>query len=687
MKTRRYVTFFSLLFLIALLIGLYFVPPVVSQKSGTERTTEYNSDGELVNVERIHDNDLLVEKKEFDIKTGKLRRRITYKYLKGFKQADTSTTNYQPDGKTPQNTTNVDHDKDGNTTSTVTTNYDETGKETGGSKRETDSKTGKARCYNWIPSKQVYEEVECPKKPWVSSLDTDNAKVETGGGLIKVNFNVEGGRVIVNLPDDMRAGDTISGTVVVEPKGNTPEERTSNLAGLRGYVIEIGGEEQRASRSDTSPGKPPATTSPSYPPIQTIIVLSPEPTEIDRVQDPTKEHVWYVLPDGNGFSGAFTFGIDNDKPYEWPDSLPHVKLKLEKAPPGAKPPVQAPQPGARSSSWPVIASATVPVLEMHVTTPLNNREFNLPTLGQQGRPVEVFGPFDGIFANTTLAFGPAGSTVQDFEKNTENVSGGFGLIKPLAESPRKLTFNSPPTFTGPVQLFVKEGGTTTAGKYRNLGVRLTAPKTTLKRNERIAVTIEVSGLQELQEHVPVQLDSKGVITMEGGNPQNFLIKPADVTPDGRYTTNRTITGVQTGGFTVTATVIVRPFDICLQDDNTFQTRLMWNSFTGDYIFLCQGSDCSRPGGNATGTPQSGGTTITPSNVVIPPLNFAGTGTPTMKGCIITLSHNAPDRRVFATLDVCTKTGDATVQPPAPAPKFTITDRNVSDNTCASPPPR
>ena len=79
MKTRRYVTFFSLLFLITLLIGLYFVPPVVSQKSGTERTTEYNSDGQLVSVERIHDNDLLVEKKEFDIKTGKLRRRITYK--------------------------------------------------------------------------------------------------------------------------------------------------------------------------------------------------------------------------------------------------------------------------------------------------------------------------------------------------------------------------------------------------------------------------------------------------------------------------------------------------------------------------------------------------------------------------------------------------------------------------------
>ena len=52
----------------------------------------------------------------------------------------------------------------------------------------------------------------------------------TRDGLRIVTFDTLQGRVIVNLPDDMRAGDTISGTVIAEPKGNTPEERAKNLA-------------------------------------------------------------------------------------------------------------------------------------------------------------------------------------------------------------------------------------------------------------------------------------------------------------------------------------------------------------------------------------------------------------------------------------------------------------------------
>ena len=163
MKTRRRISFLPLLFVIALAISLYFIPTAVSQKSGTEITTEYDSDGVLVNVESKYDNGQLIERKELDLKTGKLRKRITYKYLKGFKQADTSTTNYQPDGKTQQSTTNVDHDKDGNKSSTTTTNYDESGKETGGSKVERDPKTGKERCYRWDPAKQAYEAERCPE--------------------------------------------------------------------------------------------------------------------------------------------------------------------------------------------------------------------------------------------------------------------------------------------------------------------------------------------------------------------------------------------------------------------------------------------------------------------------------------------------------------------------------------------
>src|SRR5712692_7605932 len=115
----------------------------------------YEKDGNW--VLDTYEKGRLVERTER--KNGKLRKRTTYTYLNGFKDPNTSTTNYGPDGTTPEKTTNVDHDKDGNPTITTTTDYDNDGKEIGGTKREHDPKTGKDRCYNWDPKKQEYEEV------------------------------------------------------------------------------------------------------------------------------------------------------------------------------------------------------------------------------------------------------------------------------------------------------------------------------------------------------------------------------------------------------------------------------------------------------------------------------------------------------------------------------------------------
>ena len=69
------------------------------------------------------------------------------------------------------------------------------------------------------------------------------------------------------------------------------------------------------------------------------------------------------------------------------------------------------------------------------------------------------------------------------------------------------------------------------------------------------------------------------------------------------------------------------------------------------------------------------------------MTLTGIGRPAMKGCIITLSHNAPDRRVFARLDMCTKTGDASVQTNSPKAEVNITDKDVTNNNAPSPPPK
>lgn len=74
---------------------------------------------------------------------------------------------------------------------------------------------------------------ETPAKPDVK------AKVETKDGLETVAFDTINGMVQVNLPDDMAASDTISGTVVTEPKKENKEEIASNQDELNGYVVEI----------------------------------------------------------------------------------------------------------------------------------------------------------------------------------------------------------------------------------------------------------------------------------------------------------------------------------------------------------------------------------------------------------------------------------------------------------------
>lgn len=62
-------------------------------------------------------------------------------------------------------------------------------------------------------------------------------------GLYVTSFTTPQGQIKVNLPDDMAAGDTISGTVVAQPTGKDETERAQNLFKINEYVIELQGQE------------------------------------------------------------------------------------------------------------------------------------------------------------------------------------------------------------------------------------------------------------------------------------------------------------------------------------------------------------------------------------------------------------------------------------------------------------
>ena len=71
------------------------------------------------------------------------------------------------------------------------------------------------------------------------SNDKVSSTTETNWGLHTTTFTTPEGKIKVNFPDDMAAGDTISGTVIAEPAGATLDERERNSDELNGYVVEV----------------------------------------------------------------------------------------------------------------------------------------------------------------------------------------------------------------------------------------------------------------------------------------------------------------------------------------------------------------------------------------------------------------------------------------------------------------
>jgi hypothetical protein len=279
---------------------------------------------------------------------------------------------------------------------------------------------------------------------------------EVANGLSTTTFSTPCGKVRVNLPDDMAAGDTISATVIAEPDGKDPKEQTKNLGELNGYVVEVEKQQTSATRSLFKLAVPPTTG--------------------------TTTNI--VLKDKNGKE---------------------------------------------------VARSGVPVTPRQPP----RSEYELPTLGQQGRAVTVPGPFDGDFGTT-------------------NVNVGGEDLEILAESPRKVVARNTSKQVGPSRLEVRERDKTTTGEFRTLALKLSAPKLELLRGEQTTLTVAVTGLEGLKEPVPLELENKSasIIQLGGGEFQRTKIIPSQV-QGGTYTTERPLTGVQRGAFTIVGTVIGR----------------------------------------------------------------------------------------------------------------------------------
>ena len=68
------------------------------------------------------------------------------------------------------------------------------------------------------------------------------SEIDISGGLVTASFVTPQGKVHVHFSSDAAPGDTISGVIVAEPAGATPQDQRANLGSLAGLVVELEGQ-------------------------------------------------------------------------------------------------------------------------------------------------------------------------------------------------------------------------------------------------------------------------------------------------------------------------------------------------------------------------------------------------------------------------------------------------------------
>ena len=297
------------------------------------------------------------------------------------------------------------------------------------------------------------------------ALSSDRVNAQSGGeiqvmgGVSTASFTTPQGKIQVHVSSDAAPGDTISGVVLAEPTGQTPEEQQANLGTLTGFVVELEGQQTKVS---------------------------------------TRQYEWTV-------PAALRVG--------------RTILTL------------------RGSDGRVVSQVPVPV-DPQPPLPRGPGPTNvaLPTDVQVGRPATIRGQLDGTLRGKTV-----------------DVGGGTAEL--LASSPRQIVFRVTQTPFGEVPIRFTDNGKMTEGLVRAMGVRLSATSTQLLKGQRATLTTTVVGLGGVREPATLTFRnlSPAVVQLEGNAPR-ITIQPRDVRADGTYVHTLRLTGVQAGGFQITASV-------------------------------------------------------------------------------------------------------------------------------------
>jgi len=197
---------------------------------------------------------------------------------------------------------------------------------------------------------------------------------------------------------------------------------------------------------------------------------------------------------------------------------------------------------------PVAATALVGIIKDHSGNTLGRFEipvrqggppftpatFDIPAVAQAGEPIFIPGPADGDLHNTTTRINNR-------------------LYTPLAESSEGIFVRPAGDQTGPTRIDIVDNGAVATGATQLIGVSMSAGNLNLQRGQATQLQVMVSGLEGIQEPVSIMLQNEtpGVVQLGGGNQQVFEVQPGH----DQYTYSTTVTGLQTGNFGVSATVL------------------------------------------------------------------------------------------------------------------------------------
>jgi uncharacterized repeat protein (TIGR01451 family) len=137
---------------------------------------------------------------------------------------------------------------------------------------------------------------------------------------------------------------------------------------------------------------------------------------------------------------------------------------------------------------------------------------------------------------------------------------------------------------------------------------------------------------------------------------SYVCSPASGSAFPVGTTTVSCTATDTAGNTATCSFSVTVWSACLQDESNPGNVCLFDAQTGKYQFCCNGQVVA-----------------------------TGTGTPTVRGCLISINHTKGDRKVQLNADLSQKRGEATI---IIANQMTchVTDTNMMNNNCMCPVP-